>query len=68
MFPPLLQSGGGGGFTKRVLIVDVLLLRLLSPSVATVAVFIEGFPAVAVGKTLIVMRGACCPVNNLEPV
>jgi hypothetical protein len=68
MFPPLLQSGGGGGFTKRVLIVDVLLLRLLSPGVTTLAVFLEGFTAVAVGKTLMVMEGAASPGLNLIPV
>ncbi len=58
MFVTGLQCGG---FTTRVLIVEVLLSGLVSPGVETLAVFVALVPAVAVGKTVIVIGGATAP-------
>jgi len=58
MFVTGLQRGG---FTTRVLIVEVLSLVRRSPGVVTVAVFLDGLIAVAVGKTVILIGGATAP-------
>ncbi len=58
MFVTGLQRGG---FTTRVLIVEVLLPGLVSPGVETLAVFLALVPAAAVGKAVILIGGATAP-------